>query len=129
MCVRAARPLFSVGALSLRRDRVVRGDQTPLARFLHPDVCEAVVIVVGFLAVDAFFVVDTGDDGCVAVHTNSHLRNLNAFYVGRGASAVREIAGLAVGAAVFKGDDEIVIENGSEDFDLVASIAVEKLEF
>ena len=107
----------------------MRGDQPPLAGFLHPDVCEAVVIVVGFLAVDALLVIDASDDRCVAVHANSHLGNLNAFYVGRGAGAVGKVTGLAIGAAVFKGNDEIVIENGSEDRHFMVPVAVEKFKF
>ena len=100
----------------------------PLARFLHPDISEAVVIVVGFLAVDAFLVIDAGNDGCVTVHPNSHLRDLYDLYMRGGTGAVCEIAGLAVGAAIFESDDEVVIENRCEDLDFLVLVAVEKLE-
>lgn len=107
----------------------MRGDQTPLTRFLHPDVGKAVVIVVRPLTINAFFVIDAGDDGCVAVHANSQLRDLYEFYTGRSAGAVGKVAGLAVGTAVFKGDDEIIVKNGGEHCHFMMLVTVEELEF
>jgi len=102
----------------------VRGDQAPLARFLHPDVGETVVIIVGLLAIDALFVINARHDGGVSVQADLHLGDLNDFYPGRGTGAIGKVASLAVGAAVFKRDDEVFIENRRENLDFVMLIAI-----
>jgi len=107
----------------------VRRNQSPLASFLHPDIGEAVVIVVPLLAVHALFVVDAGYYRRVAVHPNLHLGDLCQLHVRRGTRAVAQISGFALGTAILESDDKVFIQDSCEDFHLAKLVAIQHLQF
>ena len=107
----------------------MRGHESPLSGFFHPNVSEAVVVVVGSLAVDALLVVNAGHNGRFAVHPNLHLGDLGNFDVRGSARAVAEISGLAIGAPVFESDDEVLVQDSRKYLYLPMLVAIEHLQF
>src|ERR1051325_6712474 len=93
---------------SLRRDAVMRGNDLPLAANLHPYVGQAVVVFVRLTFGIALLVIGAGDNGGVPVETNFEIGELRDLHVDGGIRAVRNVACLAVDAAVLNCNDELI---------------------
>jgi len=98
----------SVSGLLVGRNAVVGSDNLPPAVYVHPDIRETVAVFVGFTLGYTFFVIRTGDNSRVPVHSNIQTRHFCNLYVeGRG-PIVRDVSRFAKCTPVFCGDDEVV---------------------
>lgn len=88
----------------------MRGDNLPLAVHVHPHVRETVVVIVGLPLRHAFFVVRSGNNSRVPVHSNAQTRHFGDLDVQRRISVVSDVSRFAECAPVFHGDDEVVGE-------------------
>jgi len=102
----------------------VGGEDEPLAVGVDPGVGHAVVVFVGLAFSLAFFVVRAGDDGDIAADTDPLLQYFGNVDLGIRVAGVRDVADLAVGAAVLDGDDEIFGEQGTHGGDVALPVGV-----
>src|SRR4029077_685946 len=108
----------------LGRNGVVGGEDEPLAIGVDPGVGHAVVVFVGLAFSLAYFVVRAGDDGDIAADTNPLFHYFSNIDLGIRVTGVRDVAGLAVGAAVLHGDDEVFGEQGTHGGDVALPVSV-----
>ena len=93
----------------------MRGDELPFAGDFHPDVGQAIAIVVGFSVKHAAFVIGRDHHRRVFVDVNLDVGEFSEIHAQR-PGGIADEADLAVGAAVFQSDDVVVRkERGHSD--------------
>src|SRR5438270_13580720 len=80
---------------------VMRRYHLPLPAHLHPDIGQAIVILVRLALGFPFFVIGAGHNGRVAMHPNLEVRKFRHLYLGRCVCTVADVARLAVDIPVF----------------------------
>jgi len=109
--------------LGIAGQAIVRGDELPFAGDFHPDVGQAIAIVVGFSVERAAFVIGRDHHRRVFVDVNLDVRQFSEIHV-QGPGGIADEADPAVGAAVFQSDDVVFREKRGQSDALPLLIGV-----
>src|SRR5690349_9123014 len=89
-----------VKRLGLERHAVMRRHHLPLARGFHPNIGQAIMVLIALAVGFALFVIAAGDDRDIAVEPDLQIGKFGNLHVDLGVRGVTDVSGLAVDIAI-----------------------------